>query len=409
VPDVLPIGSGIGVIEGFEPQMLDYLNSGGSADGLRTSLGGLAITDDDGTIWQARAQVVPIDVTGNTTPDVVVGLAFFVEGQYADGALFVFGCREGQYEGGAVTAFGGQVFSGGGPDPGIRAVQDMNGNGVPEIVFSYIDAIGTHANFTRLFRIIEWNEGEFVDLVQSESYPPNAAAVTNGDGAVRDTNGNKNLELVLSNGLGQYYEDGGPQRSRTDTWAWDGYTFRLSHSEHEPPIYRFQAIQDGDEASRLGRYDSALTFYEQAISSEELLGWSQDQLWPDSAYGSAPTPTPEPEERSRLSAYAHYRTMLVHVLQDAPLDAQSAYEALQQQFPAGAPGHQYVELATVFWKAHVTSGDISTACGRAAEHATAHADELLAPLGSSFYGYFNKDYTAEDVCPFGEQESAHGL
>ncbi len=400
LPAIVPITPGTGIVEGFEPQILAFLNAGGAPESLREVLSELSLTDDGGIVWRAWAQAVAVDVTGNTTADVVVSLSFAVEGQYADGALFVFSCQDQAYQGGLVTPLGGQLLSIGGPDPGIRVIQDMNANGVAEIVLSYIEVIGTHSNYTRLFRILEWDGSQFVDLVQSDSVPSDTAAVQNGDGAVYDTNGNRNLELVLTNGVGQGYEDGGPQRERTEFWTWNGYAFRLARSEYEPPVYRFQAVQDGDDSALAGRFEQALDFYEQAIFDDGLLGWSQGQFWPEAAHADTPTPTPDPDERSRLSAYALYRTMLVHVLTDAMEDAQIAFEELQGQFPEGISGHQYAELAKAFWEEYSARADVGRACVRAAEYADAHTDEVLVPLGSSYYGYLNRNLTAQDVCPF---------
>jgi hypothetical protein len=400
VPPISAIEVGVGIVDGFEPQLRDYLSAGGNADVLRATLNELALVDGEGAAWQARAQVVSVDVTGNGTPEVVVGLTFLVEGQYADGGLFVFSCQEGQYAGGAVRTWSGQAFAGGSPDPGIRAIQDMNRDGVPEIVYSYVQVIGTHANFTRLFHVLEWNGSEFLDLIQSDFSPSTAAPVENGDGAILDTNGNKNLELLLTNGVGFYYEDGGPQRGRLDTWAWDGYSFRLAQSEDELPVYRFQAVQDGDVAAAVGRYQRALALYEQAIVDDQLLGWSQGQLWPDTAYGNSPTPTPDPAERTRLTAYATYRTLLVHVLTGATEEARELYQSLQEQFPEGTAGHPYARLGTAFWQTWEATRDTTAACDRAVAVAAAHAEETLGPLGSRFYGSQNRDYGPKDVCPY---------
>lgn len=340
-----------------------------------------------------------IDVTGDTMPDVVMDFSLFVEGQYADGAIFVFMCQEGRYKGGAVAVIGGQLFSTQDPDPGIRATQDMNQDGVPEIVFSYIEIIGTHANFTRVFRILEWDGSKFADLIQGDPYHPNAASVNNGDGVIRDTDGDGTLELVLTNGIGRGAEMNGPQRACTDVWAWNGVAFTLDCVESGPPEYRFQAVQDGDDATLCGHYDKALTFYQQAIFDDQLLGWSPDRLWPDSLYGTDPTPTPDPDERPRLSAYARYRIMLLYIVQGFMPESQIVYETLQDEFPAGAIGHQYAELATVFWEEYDASGDIAAACGKALEYASTHADEVLSPLGSGFYGFGQRDYAPEDICP----------
>jgi hypothetical protein len=379
--------------------MRAYLDAGGSADGLQTVLGELILTDGDGAIWQARAQVVVVDVTGNATLDVVVGLTFLGEGGFADGGLFVFRCSDGRYEGGAVTPLSGQVHPEGGPDPGIRVIQDLNANGLPDIVFSYVEIVGTHANFTRLFRLVEWDGSEFVDLIQSDAYLPDAAPVLNGDGVVLDTDGDGTLELVLTNGIGHGYEDGGPQRARNDVWAWNGYAYALSRSEYQPPAYRFQAVQDGDDAAQAGDYARALAFYQQAISDEALLGWSPGQLWPDSAYGTSPTPTPDPDEGPRLTAYATYRMMLAYVLQGSLAEAQVAHGTLEQ-LPEDTVGRPYADLALTFWEEYSASGNVGEACARAAAFAQAHADDILAPLGSGFYGYYNRDYERQELCPF---------
>ena len=94
--------------------------------------------------------------------------------------------------------------------------------------------------------------------------------------------------------------------------------------------------------------------------------------------------------------------MLVYVLQDDLEQAQAVYDAALDLFPEGNPGHPYAQLATAFWEEYAASADVAAACAQAVEYASAHADEILTPLGSAFYGYSNRDYAAQDVCPFGE-------
>ena len=220
--------TGIGsIIERFEPQIEDYLNTRGSADGLEAALSGLTL-DDGGTIWNAKSKVMTIDVNGDSSPDIVMDLIFFVEGQYADGAIFVFSCHEGHYEGGALTSIHGQVMSSDDPDPGIRTIQDMNLDGVPEIVFSYIEILGTHANFTRVFKIITWDGSKFVSLIQSEGYDPDTVRVDNGDGEIEDTNGDGTLELILTHGVGRGPEASPLDQPHKEVWSWDGHAFTFA-------------------------------------------------------------------------------------------------------------------------------------------------------------------------------------
>jgi hypothetical protein len=200
---------------------------------LQTALEDLTLPDD-ASDWQSRAQVFSADVTGDDVPEVVLDLSFFVEGQYAEGALFVYRCQTGAYVGGAVASIGGQVFSRDDPDPGIRTIQDVNGDGKAEIVFSYITVIGTHANFSREFRIIAWDGAEFVDLIQSDGDRPHAAQVLNGDGVMHDNDGDGLLELELTHGAAHDPETSAQERGHTDVWAWDGVAFTLVYTQTTP-------------------------------------------------------------------------------------------------------------------------------------------------------------------------------
>lgn len=391
---------GDNIIEILEPQILAYLSARGDAQGLQATLSRFTLTDSSGTDWQARSQVFTTDVTGDTTPEVVVDLNFFVEGQFANGALFVYRCQAGQYVGGAVTLIGAQIFSDSDPDPGIRAIQDMNANGKPEIVFSYIVVIGTHANFTREFRIIEWDGSQFVDLIQSDRNRPYAAEVLNGDGVIRDTDGDGVLELELTNGVGRGPDASALDRARTDIWAWNGAAFTLAYTQAaSPPVFRIHAVWDGDAATLRGDYDDALAFYQQAIFDHQLLGWSQGRIPSDAAYEGSATPTPDLEEHLRLSAYGWYRIILLQIVRGYLLEAQIAYDTLQETFPEGTVGSQYSTLAATFWKEYDASEDLSAACDNTVDYAAAHVEEILTPLGSSFYGFGQRDYAAGDVCP----------
>jgi len=385
---------GQGVAGIFEGQIRDYLTARGSAAGLATALSKLTLLD--GT-WQARAQVRSIDVTGNDVPEVLVELTFFVPFQYSEGALFVYRCAGGEFAGGVAVNTGGQVFSNVDPD-GIREVRDMNRDGIPEIVVSAISIIGTRSYFERQFRILEWNGEVFADLIPIDENGF-AARAESGDGEVRDRDGDGRLELILSNSVAEAYPDLGPQRARTDSWEWDGEAFTLARWEYTRPVFRIHAIWDGDDATRFGEYDRALAFYQDAVFNEQLQDWSLGRLWPDSAYGGAPTPEPDPAERDRLNAYGRYRIVLLHAVEGRRAEAQVAYDALQERYPGGSPAAAYAALAYEFWEEYTSSGDLAQACAKTAEFARTNPSDVLIPLGRQFYGEGQRQYQPEDVCP----------
>jgi hypothetical protein len=395
-----PVAAGADIAGSYEAQLLAYLNAGGPVEGLRERLETIQLEDAGGTTWASKAQVMPVDVTGNTTAEVVVSLVFFVEGQYAEGALYAFRCEDGSYVGGTVERLHGQVLPGGGPDPGIRAIQDMNGNGVNDIIFSYVEIVGTHGNFTRLFRILEWDGSGFASLIESELVPADAAPVLNGDGAILDTNGNRLLELVLTNNPSRGYPDGGPQRVRTDVWSWSGYAFTPFYSQFEPAIYRFQAVQDADDASAVGRLDRAMDRYELSLTDEGLLGWAQGQMWPEPVKADEESQAALIEERDRLAAYAQYRMVLIEALREEIEAAEARLASAADQFPEDSGGYPYVALAEEFWAGFAARQSMAAGCKRARTYALEHSGQVLEPLGSSYYGIFNRDYTAQDICPF---------
>ena len=390
---------GVHVVEIFEQQLLTYLNPGGTPSALKEALGGLNMLDG---AWKAKVQVEVIDVTGNSTPEVVIDLSFFEAGQYFEGGLFIFRCEGRHYVGGALLSTSGQVQSGGEPD-GILGLLDMNNDGVLEIVHSHISISGTHGYFTREFRILEWDGQAFIDLIQEDEYGFYAQADT-GDGVIEDLDRNGTKELILSNSISEAYPDLGPQRSREDIWAWNGYHFVLERWEHTEPVFRIHAIWDGDDTTRFGDYDAALAFYQQGVFDTELYGWTSGQLWPDTAYNGGPTPAPDPEEWPRLKAYGRFRIMLLHAVQGFQPEAQIVFDTLLENFPDGAVGSQYAELARTFWEEYSSSGDVELACAKTVEFAEPQSSIILTPLGKRFYGSGQREYTPEDICPFGQLE-----
>jgi hypothetical protein len=95
----------------------------------------------------------------------------------------------------------------------------MNRDGVPELVVAAFDG-GAGSDISAEFAILEWDGVAFRDLVQRGEYD---AGVLNGGDIVTDTDGNGTLELVIKGGMdrGNSAADAGPQRDRTDIWAWN--------------------------------------------------------------------------------------------------------------------------------------------------------------------------------------------
>jgi hypothetical protein len=77
--------------------------------------------------------------------------------------------------------------------------------------------------------------------------------------------------------------------------------------------------------------------------------------------------------------------------------AQAAFDRLSADFPAGAPGHEYQQLAQVFWANYQETSNLSAACIAANAHANETTDAID---GLNAFGYANREYVANDMCPF---------
>lgn len=177
-----------------------------------------------------------------------------------------------------------------------------------------------------------------------------------------------------------------------------------------PATYRIQAVWDGDEASRLGRWEDAMGFYQQVLDDETLLPWSPEfyGLYAPACGWVGPTPfpthpAPEVEELPRLQAYARYRLLLIATLRGNLAEAQRLQARLQADFPPGQVGHPYAALAEIFLTAYATHPDLGAACQSAVQFAEAHAPDILEPLDSEHYGGYTPMYIyfPEEICPLG--------
>jgi Tol biopolymer transport system component len=357
------------------------------------------------------------DLTGDGTPELIKQSFFTVD---------VYSCVDGEH----LSLQFPDV-----PDvgtPGIFAVTDMNLNGTPDVV---VQSIGTSLGKIAV-EIYEWNGDKFIPLIQTthgekhpdqsrivrilhwyEDYMGDDAAVLNGrtDIIIDDLDGNGTKELILTD-CGPVHMDTvrnlGPWRGKRLVYTWDGIHFLLSSIEMDPPEYRFQAVQDADQAALVGDYDRALALYQDAIFNEELLSWTSDhreylaELF-DAEKEGKPTPTQppaDPDEYDILSAYARFRIMLLYLMQGWDDEAQVVYETLQERYPEDSAGYFFVETAQAFWERFNYRNVIGWGCYGAIEYVKAN-EEILKVLGSNDHGSQSHIYTAEDVCPFEVRES----
>lgn len=325
------------------------------------------------------------------------------------GPLYIFGCKDGKYQTLLATEKSAHDTV-----QRIIATNDLNRNGVPEILV-HLDT-GTQAD--TYYRYFEWVNGEFASLFSyiddfSGQEDDNVWVLANGKFSFRDTTGDGMKEIVLYDGitLTADYFGSTPWRRMTKTFHWNGEKFVLTKKVFDPPVYRFQAVEDADYAVLAQEYDRALALYQQAIFDDKLEWWSEGRLWYDLMKISAaqekkpfndPLPPEDPNEYLSLSAYSRFRIMILHLLRGYESDAQVVYQTLLEKHPEGTPGSVFAQMAKAFWENYQKTRSLGQACGVAREIAFYSGEDVTRYLMDDYVygGYPKADYTIGQMCPF---------
>ncbi len=390
----------------YWPKAMEFLNAGGNPSLLRDYL--------VGTEPRFGAEM---DLTGDGIPELVI-----IE-SWQEGGVDILTCKDGQFIDALSFLTGNELE--------IITIKDMNLDGIPEIALrESVNSAGI-----RIYYIYKWNGTEFQSLIPSDAQlilwfgtpvgkamtwynhwrskllsPNQEIEASVSTDSIEDIDGNGTSELVIKNHLPFITRmDYGPYRNFTETYEWNGYFFNLARVAIDPPTYRFQAVEDADRLSLMGEYPQALALYQEVISNNSLLAWSQDNYL--ARLGGDPgTPTPTlirriPDEYDNEAAYARYRIMLLRLLQHQPTAAQTMYNDLEKTYPEGQTGHIYAELASRFWDDYQASQKMGEACAQAIQFADAQQDSIFTYLGnvengSEVFGEQGHFYTSWDLCPF---------
>lgn len=332
------------------------------------------------------------DITGDSLPELIV-----IVRPGIDAWLDIFSCQNGYFQ--QITPYSEDIFE----RITIDSIQDLNLDGISDlVVFESYTFLGGGTNDA--VHIYEWHDNSFTEHHLSSS--------NTKEYQIKDIDGNGFKEIVII-GDDTFFtwkcgENAYPWRKETYIYSWDGVDYNLIF-EYSPPIYRYQAIQDGDRETLQGRYDRALEYYQAVIFDRNLEWFSPERrqyLVSECENNYKPTPTPlimpvlDQDEYPKLAAYAYYRILLINVFQMDLESAKKNFGILKQTYGQDFPGYPYVELATTFWNEFQASSDMTIACEQAIQYATSHP-EILTVLGSDYHGWEqNYFYQPEDVCPF---------
>ena len=359
-------------------EILKFLHNGGV---IRV------VTDEMSKIYNQNSYRLA-DITNDGIPDLIFD-GFTQLYDY----FYILWCQDGQY-----SVYSSEEAMGVSIGNRIYEIVDMNKNGVPEIVAYYRS--GTGSGIYHFF-VGEWNGKTFINLAP-ERYIEGLDQLL-----IEDINEDGTLELILIGGF-YIYGRTAPWRLSNHTYMWNGKVFTEQPIEYLQPDYRFQAVQDADYAIIIGKHNRAMRLYQEVISNQKLEWWSverrkYEQAIIDAPWFHEPTPSVKPQEdlteHPRLAAYAYYRIMLIHLVQNHESEATTTYNTLQEKFGNDPYSHPYVEMASAFWEAYQSTKRMYDGCAAAIQYAVEHP-EILTPLGSDYHGWQSHTYVPADVCPF---------
>ena len=338
------------------------------------------------------------DLTNDGVPELALRLTVGLT------TFDIFGCRDGEYQVLLTIPSNGLGYA-----PILFAIEDNNKNAVPEltILTGYLSQGGHY------FKVYEWDGEKFAAILSPfySNEPDSKYLWVQATGKIHyeDIDNDFLNELILDSGVPVWetYWSGLPWRNKRTYYKWNGQNYAQYKVEFALPEFRFQAVQDADLAMSQQEYAKASNLYQQAIFTDELKGYSLEirenvrAQW-DASFGTTPTPTPypvTPDEYPKLAAYAYYRIMVLHLMQNHESDATTVYNTLQQKFGNDPYAHPYVEMASVFWETYQSTHKMYDGCAAAIQYAGEHP-EILIPLGSDYHGSQSHIYVPADVCPF---------
>jgi hypothetical protein len=393
----------------YERSLLDQIAARGELDSFLIELAAMADPFDSST--RIETVLFVEDVNNDTTKEFIVsirqpfenksGLYGPVGSPYRT-VVFIFGCRERQY----VTLYT-LVLDRNEIDlpSGLLAVEDLNGNGIREVVVSTVEGVGNRLLQNLSARVLEWDGTVFRDVLIPDLQDPFTARTVDSVVEFQDVDGNGTREILFPR---KYWMDGagvdcdaGPDRNYTAVWMWDGDAYHFMWRIFADPSYRFQAAYDGDYYAYLGLSDLAETSYLRGAFDESLKPGSTRDWARDGKCRDFEKVKPDPTEPIKIRAYARFRLVELFVHVGRVMEAESHRTDLRINYPLGSPGYIYAYLANIFWWEYVKDEDVTAACGKVRQEAEKFQPDVFNLFEN--YGVNNPGPNLDNICPFSSE------
>ena len=249
----------------------------------------------------------------------------------------------------------------------ILAAGDLNKDG-GELAYATESCAATTCSTT--VHILKGTAAGYVSIG-----PPDGITMANAEAKFQDAS-DGTQELLLSGG-DQGSAAAGPQRSRTETWAWNGTAYALASTQLDKATYLYHAVKDADTLFAAAKYTEAETAYVALVGDTTLQVWSEDK-----------------NERTELESYALFRAGLAVLVGGGdPATANGYFDRARSYQPQTL----HDQLAGSFKAAYAAKGSISVACSAVRDDIDANLAEYQAFWD---FGTSNPPFDPASICPF---------
>ena len=346
-----------------------YLNAGGSSESLATLLRNASSINDRLGSVQSMALI------GDGTPQTIVSIFNPTSAlSVPSGMLLVYGCahRQAQLLYAAISTDSESM-------PQVVKAGNLIGAQRGGQIATLTSTCGAHTCFEAL-EVLGWNGQTFVSLMGSPLDLPAATYTFTQPAAGLAFEIEAQSGLIESTGAG-------PQRTEKQIWKWNGAQYVKVSSTRSPVEYRIQAVYEGDDAFKAGDFQPAIDWYTRVINDDTLKDWLTEIQYPRA------------HDRDTLTAYARFRLLLIGLLR-GDANARDQLDQLTSDYPDGHPVHATQQMAQVFWQKYQATQNFMAACAVANAYANSGDNgQYLIVDDLNLFGYSNRTYTSDDMCP----------
>ncbi len=251
----------------------------------------------------------------------------------------------------------------------LLAAGDLNKDGGGELAF--LTASCGASTCIQTVHILKGTAAGYVSIA-----PPDGISMPFADAKFEDVEDDGAKELLLHGGA-QGSAGAGPQRTRTETWAWNGAAYALRSTQQDKATYLYHAVKDADALFTAAKYGDAEAAYAAVVGDSSLLAWMEEK-----------------HERNELQSYSLFRAGLALLLAGGDTAKANAYFDRARSYQ---PQTLHDQLAGSFKAGYAAKGSVSVGCAAVRDDIAANLAEYQAFWD---FGYANPPFDADTICPF---------